>query len=139
MRLGWSSPARSRASSKPAAAVHTPRGPCSTELGSDGLAGLIKLAQKDGHLNVVGEPPDWANEGPLRDKFLAEVRDQGDERGQGRQLRGGDAGDQEPQGPVRVEPRPLDIFSPSLAIQGANEGLMSPYKPVTWDTVRAGG
>src|SRR5947209_1519071 len=40
-----------------------------TSLGSDGLAGLIKKAQKEGHLNVVGEPPDWANEGPLRDKF----------------------------------------------------------------------
>jgi putative spermidine/putrescine transport system substrate-binding protein len=38
-------------------------------LGSDGLAGLIKKAQKEGHLNVVGEPPDWANEGPLRDRF----------------------------------------------------------------------
>ena len=37
---------------------------------------------------------------------------------------------------VRRAPDSFDV-SPSLAIVGANQGLMSPYKPATWDSIPA--
>jgi putative spermidine/putrescine transport system substrate-binding protein len=102
-------------------------------LGSDGLAGLIKKAQKEGHLNVVGEPPDWANEGPLRDRFSKKygikVTSEGED----------DSSAEEIQAMKSLkgqskEPDSFDV-SPSLAIVGAKQGLMAPYKPATWDSV----
>ncbi len=104
-------------------------------LGSDGLAGLIKKAQKEGHLNVVGEPPDWANEGPLRDRFSKKygikVTSEGED----------DSSAEEIQAMKSLkgqskEPDSFDV-SPSLAIVGANQGLMAPYKPATWDSIPA--
>lgn len=104
-------------------------------LGSDGLVGLIKKAQQEGHLNVVGEPPDWANEGPLRDRFSKKygikVTSEGED----------DSSAEEIQALKSLkgqskEPDSFDV-SPSLAIVGASQGLMSPYKPATWDTIPA--
>ena len=102
-------------------------------LGSDGLAGLIKKAQKEGHLNVVGEPPDWANEGPLRDRFAKKYGIQVTSEGED------DSSAEEIQAMKSLkgqgkEPDSFDV-SPSLAIVGANQGLMAPYKPATWDTI----
>jgi putative spermidine/putrescine transport system substrate-binding protein len=102
-------------------------------LGSDGLAGLIKKAQKEGHLNVVGEPPDWANEGPLRDRFAKKYGIQVTSEGED------DSSAEEIQAMKSLkgqgkEPDSFDV-SPSLAIVGANQGLMAPYKPATWDSI----
>ena len=104
-------------------------------LGSDGLAGLIKKAQKEGHLNVVGEPPDWANEGPLRDRFSKKygikVTSEGEDDSSAEEIQAMKS--LKGQG---KEPDSFDV-SPSLAIVGANQGLMAPYKPATWDTIPA--
>lgn len=104
-------------------------------LGSDGLTGLIKRAQAEGHLNVVGEPPDWANEGPLRDKFSkkygVKVTSEGEDDSSAEEIQAIKS--------LKGQSREPDTFdvSPALAIQGANEGLMSPYKPATWGTIPA--
>jgi putative spermidine/putrescine transport system substrate-binding protein len=106
-----------------------------TELGSDGLAGLIKKAQKEGHLNVVGEPPDWANEGPLRDRFAKKygikVTSEGEDDSSAEEIQAIKS--------LKGQGRAPDSFdvSPSLAIVGANQGLMSPYKPAAWDSIPA--
>jgi putative spermidine/putrescine transport system substrate-binding protein len=106
-----------------------------TALGSDGLAGLIKQAQKEGKLNVVGEPPDWANEGPLRDRFAKKygikVTSEGEDDSSAEEIQAMKS--------LKGQPREPDSFdvSPSLAIVGASGGLMAPYRPATWDTIPA--
>jgi putative spermidine/putrescine transport system substrate-binding protein len=107
-----------------------------TELGSDGLAGLIKRAQKEGRLNVVGEPPDWANEGPLRDKFSTKygikVTSEGEDDSSAEEIQA----IKSLKGQSR-EPDSFDV-SPTFAILAAHQGHLSPYKPATWDTIPAG-
>jgi putative spermidine/putrescine transport system substrate-binding protein len=107
-----------------------------TSLGSDGLAGLIKKAQKEGHLNVVGEPPDWANEGPLRDKFSQKygikVKSEGEDDSSAEEIQAIKS--------LKGQSRAPDTFdvSPTFGILATQQGHLSPYKPATWDTVPVG-
>jgi putative spermidine/putrescine transport system substrate-binding protein len=107
-----------------------------TSLGSDGLAGLIKKAQKEGHLNVVGEPPDWANEGPLRDKFSQKygikVTSEGEDDSSAEEIQAIKS--------LKGQSRAPDTFdvSPTFGILAAQQGHLAPYKPATWDTVPVG-
>ena len=106
-----------------------------TSLGSDGLAGLIKKAQKEGRLNVVGEPPDWANEGPLRDKFAQKygikVTSEGEDDSSAEEIQAIKS--------LKGQSREPDTFdvSPTFGILATQQGHLSPYKPATWDTVPA--
>src|SRR5947209_8282295 len=106
-----------------------------SSLGSDGLAGLIKKAQAEGHLNVVGEPPDWANEGPLRDKFSKKygikVTSEGEDDSSAEEIQAMKS--------LKGQSREPDSFdvSPTFAIIAGYDGLLSPYKPATWGTVPA--
>ena len=105
-------------------------------LGSDGLAGLIKNAQKEGHLNVVGEPPDWANEGPLRDKFSQKygikVTSEGEDDSSAEEIQAIKS--------LKGQSRAPDTFdvSPTFGILAAQQGHLAAYKPATWDTVPVG-
>jgi putative spermidine/putrescine transport system substrate-binding protein len=107
-----------------------------SSLGSDGLAGLIKKAQKEGHLNVVGEPPDWANEGPLRDKFSQKygikVTSEGEDDSSAEEIQAIKS--------LKGQSRAPDTFdvSPTFGILATQQGNLSPYKPATWDTVPVG-
>jgi putative spermidine/putrescine transport system substrate-binding protein len=107
-----------------------------SSLGSDGLAGLIKKAQKEGHLNVVGEPPDWANEGPLRDKFSQKygikVTSEGEDDSSAEEIQAIKS--------LKGQSRAPDTFdvSPTFGILAAQQGHLAPYKPATWDTVPVG-
>ena len=101
--------------------------------GKNGLAGLIKQAQKEGHLNVVGEPADWANYGQMMTQYSQKYGIKVNSEGQD------DSSAEEVQAikSLKGQSRAPDSFdiSPTFAILATNEGLLSPYKPTTWATI----
>jgi len=115
-------------------AVAAPRLPRSAaELG--GLGRLVAAARKEGRLNTIALPPDWANYGEIMQRFTqkygvrinnASPNASSAEELQGmRSLKG-----------QRRAPDVVDV-GPSFAIQGKQEGLFAPYKVQTWDTIPA--
>ncbi len=116
-------------------AVAAPRLPRSAaEVG--GLDKLVALAKKEGRLNTIALPPDWANYGEIMQRFTQKYgirinnaspnASSAEELQAVRSLKG-----------QRRAPDVLDI-GPSFAIQGKQEGLFAPYKVQTWDTIPAG-
>ena len=63
---------------------------------------LIAAAKKEGQLNVITLPRDWANYGETDGHVLGPLRHQDRRRQSGRHLGRGTAGDPQPEGP---EPR----------------------------------
>jgi putative spermidine/putrescine transport system substrate-binding protein len=95
-----------------------------------GLDALVAAAKKEGQLNVIALPPDWANYGEIISGFTAkygikissenpdgsssdEITAVKTRKGQGR------------------APDVLDV-SQAFALSGAQEGLFAPYKVQTW-------
>lgn len=94
---------------------------------------LVKAAQAEGHLNVIALPPNWANYGEIISTFQKKY---------GIQINGAapnDSSAQEMQSirSLRGQSRGPDVvdISPSFAVIGVQEGLFSPYKVATWDTI----
>jgi putative spermidine/putrescine transport system substrate-binding protein len=98
-----------------------------------GMDALVKAAQKDGHLNVLAVPPDWANYGEQIKTFTANFNvpisslspdfSSAEEIQAIKRLKG-----------QKRAPDTFDI-SPTFALQGTTAGLFSTYKPSTWDTI----
>ena len=98
-----------------------------------GMAGLVKAAKKEGTLNVIALPADWANYGTIINDFekkygitvdsenpdgtsAQEVTTVSAEMGQSR------------------APDVLDLGT-SFAIAAAADGLLAPYKVATWNEI----
>ncbi len=104
-----------------------------TSLGSGGLAPLVAKAKKEGQLNVLGVPPNWANYGKQISTYTAKygvpitsegVNDSSAEEVQAiKSLKG-----------QSREPDTFDV-SPTFALLAQREGLLDPYKVATWDTI----
>jgi len=98
-----------------------------------GMDKLIAAAQKEGELNVIALPPDWANYGEListfEDKYGITVNsaqpDIGsqDEINAANQLKGTD--------------RAPDVFDLGQAVALANTAMFAPYQVETWDDIPA--
>jgi putative spermidine/putrescine transport system substrate-binding protein len=98
-----------------------------------GLAELIKQAKKEGHLNTIALPPDWAGYGEILSTFtkkygIAITNDNPD---------GSSA--QENQAIVSLKgdsraPDAVDV-GPAFAVIGANTGLYAKYFPSTYKTI----
>jgi putative spermidine/putrescine transport system substrate-binding protein len=98
-----------------------------------GLDQLVAAAKKEGQLNVIALPPDWANYGEIikafSDKYGIKVNSaqpdasSQDEINAANQLKG-------------QEGAP-DVFDLSGAVAAANVPLFAPYKVATWDDVPA--
>ncbi len=99
-----------------------------------GMAGLEAAAKKEGALNVIALPPDWANYGEVIKGFSAKypeikvTSDQpdassADEIATAKRLKG--------QGGAP------DVFDLGAAVALANTDLYAPYKVATWDDVPA--
>lgn len=94
---------------------------------------LIAAAKKEGALNTIALPPDWANYGEIMRRFTQKYgirinnaspnASSAEELQAVRSLKG-----------QKRAPDVLDI-GPSFAIQGKQEGLFSPYKVSTWATI----
>jgi putative spermidine/putrescine transport system substrate-binding protein len=97
---------------------------------------LIKAAKKEGHLNVIALPHDWANYGEMISAFkkkyglgMTEDNPNGTSAQENQAIRSlkGDA----------RAPDAVDV-GPSFAITGANEGLYKPYKVAAYKTIPTG-
>jgi len=96
---------------------------------------LIKAAKKEGHLNVIALPHDWANYGEMISAFkkkygikMTEDNPNGSSAQENQAIRS-------LKGDSRA-PDAVDV-GPSFAIAGANEGLYKPYKVATYKTIPA--
>ena len=94
---------------------------------------LVKAAQKEGTLNVIALPPDWANYGNIikafEDKYGIKIKsDQPDAASQdeinaANQLKGSD--------------RAPDVFDLGQSVALANTDMFAPYKVATFDDIPA--
>ena len=98
-----------------------------------GLPALIKAAKKEGKLNTIALPRDWANYGELMDTFVKKygikiTNDNPD---------GSSAQENEAIRSLKGDSRAPDAVDVgvSFAIAGANEGLYAKYFPSTYTTI----
>ena len=141
----WSSPARSGdrgarsrgarnrgAGVESAASINWSTAKSATAGG--GKKALIKAAKKEGTLNVIALPTNWANYGKEMSTFQQDVRHQDHQREPERHERSGDPGDQDLEGSLRRAPDVVDVGGP-FASAGASQGLFAPYKVMTWKSI----
>src|SRR6478609_9346158 len=98
-----------------------------------GLALLVKNARKEGHLNTIALPPDWANYGEMISTFQKKygipiTNDNPD---------GSSAQENEAIRSLKGDSRAPDVVDVSLAfaIAGANEGLYAKYFNTNYATI----
>ncbi|MEV6526716.1 extracellular solute-binding protein [Longispora sp. NPDC051575] len=123
----------SKAKEKAAATTSAAEAKSAADLG--GMDALIAAAKKEGQLNVITLPHDWANYGEILKTFsekygikLEEANPDGssaDEINAVKSLKGQDRA-----------PDVLDLGS-AFALSGAAEGLFAPYKVAKWDEIPA--
>jgi len=98
-----------------------------------GVDKLVEAAKKEGTLNVIALPPDWANYGVMlkafEDKYGIKIDSaqpdgsSADEIKAAQQLKGGD--------------RAPDVFDLGLNVAVANKTMFAPYKVATWEEIPA--
>jgi putative spermidine/putrescine transport system substrate-binding protein len=98
-----------------------------------GLDKLVAAAKKEGQLNVIALPPDWANYGEILTQFTAKYgitvnsaqpdASSQDEMNAARQLRG--------------QSGAPDVFDLGTAVALANVAQFAPYKVSTWNDIPA--
>lgn len=102
---------------------------------ADSMDALIAAAKKEGKLNVITLPRDWANYGAIMDKFTAKygiaIDDANPDGSSAQELQAV----RSLKGQSRA-PDALDI-GPSFASIGVKQNLFTPYKVATWDTIPA--
>jgi putative spermidine/putrescine transport system substrate-binding protein len=96
-----------------------------------GMDGLVAAAKKEGVLNVIALPPDWANYGTMIESFEKEYgikivsaqpdADSQDEINAATRLHG--------------ERRAPDVFDLGINVALANTSLFAPYKVVEWNDI----
>jgi putative spermidine/putrescine transport system substrate-binding protein len=96
-----------------------------------GLSALVTAAKKEGKLNVIALPPDWANYGAIISGFTAKYGipidsanpngSSQDEVNAVQQLAG--------------TPRAPDVLDIGMAVALANTNLFAPYKVQTWNDI----
>jgi putative spermidine/putrescine transport system substrate-binding protein len=105
----------------------------SEEAASGKMAKLIAAAKKEGAINVIALPPDWANYGEIMKRFQTKY-------GLNLTNASPDATSaQENQAIVSLkgqsrEPDAVDVTG-SIAQEGKKQGLYQPYKVSTWSTI----
>jgi putative spermidine/putrescine transport system substrate-binding protein len=98
-----------------------------------GMAGLVKAAQKEGTLNVITLPADWANYGNIikdfSKKYGIKVNSENPDGTSADEI----TAMQTEKGQSRA-PDVLDMGT-SFAISAAQEGLLAPYKVQSWSEI----
>ena len=103
------------------------------DFGGDNLSGLIDAAKKEGELNVIALPPDWANYGAIIKAF-------GDKYGIKVNPAQPDAASQdEINAAVQQKGKSSapDVFDLGQAVALANTTMFAPYKVATFDEISA--
>src|SRR2546426_5507927 len=120
--------------SSPAAAWASRTGSAEA-LTADGipLKKLIAAAKKEGQLNVIALPHDWANYGEIITAFKKKYGLKMDEANPN----GSSAQENQAIRSLKGDSRAPDVVDvgPPFALQGADEGLYAPYKVATYKTI----
>ncbi|MBB6475304.1 putative spermidine/putrescine transport system substrate-binding protein [Sphaerisporangium rubeum] len=101
-----------------------------------GLDELVEAAKKEGRLNVIALPPNWANYGEIISAFTAKY-------GIKVNSENPDGSSQDEINAVKTRkgqdraPDVLDLGT-AFALSGAAEGLFAPYKVQSWDKIPEG-
>jgi putative spermidine/putrescine transport system substrate-binding protein len=99
------------------------------------MSELVSEAKKEGHVNLIALPPTWANYGEILSTFKSKYGiSYTDDNPDGSSA-------QENQSIVSLKgnsraPDAVDV-GPAFAIQGAGQGLYTPYKVSEWSTIPA--
>jgi putative spermidine/putrescine transport system substrate-binding protein len=96
---------------------------------------LIAAAKKEGHLNTIALPPDWANYGEIMDGFTKKYGISIDNASPNASSAEELAAIRSLKGQSRA-PDVVDV-GPSFALIGTDEGLFTPYKCSHWSTIPA--
>src|SRR5580698_4724439 len=122
------------ASSGPASAA-TNASKATSAAAFGGMAGLVKAAQKEGTLNVITLPADWANYGNIikdfSKKYGIKVNSENPDGTSADEI----TAMQTEKGQSRA-PDVLDMGT-SFAISAAKEGLLAPYRVASWSSIPA--
>lgn len=98
-------------------------------------AGLVEAAKKEGKLNVIALPRDWANYGVLMDNFAKAygitIDDANPDGSSAQELQAIRSLKNQSRAPDAVD------VGPSFADVGAKEKLFAPYKVATWADIPA--
>ncbi|HSZ49510.1 MAG TPA: ABC transporter substrate-binding protein, partial [Streptosporangiaceae bacterium] len=101
-----------------------------TATGKTDMANLIKAAEKEGQLNVITLPSNWANYGTIMTDFSKlyhiHISDAIPEGSSGQEI----TAVQTEKGQSRA-PDVVDVGTP-FAVEGATDGLWAPYEVQTW-------
>ncbi len=96
---------------------------------------LVSAAKKEGHVNLITLPRTWADYGEIMDTFKAKygisITDDIPEGSSSQEIQAIQNFKGQSRGPDA-----LDV-SLAWAINGANQGLLAPYKVATWDSIPA--
>jgi putative spermidine/putrescine transport system substrate-binding protein len=93
-----------------------------------GMDALVAAAKKEGELNVIALPPDWANYGEIITKFSEKYgikvnSDQPD---------ASSADEITAATNLKGQSKAPDVFDLGAAVASANTGMFAPYKVTTW-------
>lgn len=129
LTLGACSPPSSTPSSSSSGGVNAATATSAAEFG--GLDSLVTAAKKEGQLNVIALPPDWANYGAIikafQDKYGITVNSaqpdasSQDEINAANQLKG--------------QSKAPDVFDLGTSVALANTAMFAPYKVATWSDI----
>lgn len=97
------------------------------------VSALVAAAKKEGHLNVIALPSDWANYGNIMKTFKAKygisISDASPDDSSSEELQAIKSLKGQSRAPDAVD------VAPPFAVSGATEGLFAPYKVETWDSI----
>jgi putative spermidine/putrescine transport system substrate-binding protein len=100
-----------------------------------GMSALVAAAEKEGQLNVITLPSNWANYGTIMSSFSKlyhiHITDANPEGSSGQEI----AAVESLKGQSRA-PDVVDVGS-AFAIEGANDHLWAPYQVQTWNNIPA--
>jgi putative spermidine/putrescine transport system substrate-binding protein len=100
-----------------------------------GMSALIAAAEKEGQLNVITLPSNWANYGTIMSDFTKlyhiHITDANPEGSSGQEI----TAVEQLKGQSRA-PDVVDV-GPSFAVEGANDHLWAPYEVATWNNIPA--
>ncbi len=134
LMLGVVTATSAEAAAKPKPKLKAP-GVAASAAEVGGMAALIKAAKKEGQLNVIALPHDWANYGELLSTFSKKYGIKLNEANPN----GSSADELNAVSSLKGQSRQPDVVDVGLqfAVQGAESGLFAPYKVATWKDIPA--
>jgi putative spermidine/putrescine transport system substrate-binding protein len=121
------------AGEKTSSGVNASEATSAKDFGGDNLSGLIDAAKKEGELNVIALPPDWANYGAIIKAF-------GDKYGIKVNSAQPDAASQDEINAAtqqKGKSSAPDVFDLGQSVALANTAMFAPYKVATFDDIPA--